>query len=661
MITKYTFGKPIETNAVILNITNTDNTEKDLPYFEFNKCSGFYYKMGEKDIVYGLGQQSRGINKRGWKYVSNNLDNPHHQEDTTSLYGAHNFIIVSGEELFGVFFDYAGKIEFDIGFKKRSELTITADDYNMIVYVIDGESEIDIVRQFRKLIGRSYAAPKWAFGYGQSRWGYKTADDIRCVAKNYRNNNIPIDMIYLDIDYMERYKDFTIDKEAFPDFSGFVCEMKDLGIRLIPIIDAGVKIENGYDVYEEGVQKGYFCKDEDGKDFVAAVWPGRVHFPDVLNSNARKWFGSKYEYLINMGIEGFWNDMNEPAIFYTEKRLESAVEKVIELSKTNMGINEYFELKDAVDSLANHPEDYKLFYHDMDGKKIRHDKVHNLFGYNMTKAAADAFDEICPDKRILMFSRSSSIGMHRYSGMWQGDNRSWWSHLLMNIQMTCNLNMTGFLYTGADLGGFGSDVTEDLLLRWLQFAIFTPLMRNHSAFGTRDQEVYLFDNMESCKNMIQIRYSLIPYLYSEYMKAIISDDMMFKPIAFEFNDYISKTVDDQLLLGNEVMIAPVYKQNANGRYVWLPEEMMLVRMRTFEDIETKILSAGHHYISVELNELVFFIRKGKAIPFANSAFSVDDIDMNSLRLLGYKNAVYDLYDDDGISKDLSNKNIHTMN
>ena len=330
MITKYTFGKPIETNAVILNITNTDNTEKDLPYFEFNKCSGFYYKMGEKDIVYGLGQQSRGINKRGWKYVSNNLDNPHHQEDTTSLYGAHNFIIVSGEELFGVFFDYAGKIEFDIGFKKRSELTITADDYNMIVYVIDGESEIDIVRQFRKLIGRSYAAPKWAFGYGQSRWGYKTADDIRCVAKNYRNNNIPIDMIYLDIDYMERYKDFTIDKEAFPDFSGFVCEMKDLGIRLIPIIDAGVKIENGYDVYEEGVQKGYFCKDEDGKDFVAAVWPGRVHFPDVLNSNARKWFGGKYEYLINMGIEGFWNDMNEPAIFYTEKRLESAVEKVIE-------------------------------------------------------------------------------------------------------------------------------------------------------------------------------------------------------------------------------------------------------------------------------------------------------------------------------------------
>lgn len=659
MITKYTFGKPIETNAVALNIPDTD-TKKKLPYFAFDKCSGFYYKMGESDIVYGLGQQSRGINKRGWKYVSNNLDNPHHQEDTTSLYGAHNFIIVSGEELFGVFFDYAGKIELDIGFKKRSELTITADDYNMVVYVINGESEIDIVRQFRKLIGRSYVAPKWAFGYGQSRWGYKTADDIRSVAENYRNNNIPIDMIYLDIDYMERYKDFTIDKEAFPDFSGFVREIKDLGIRLVPIIDAGVKIENGYDVYEEGVQKGYFCKDEDGKDFVAAVWPGRVHFPDVLNSDARKWFGSKYEYLINMGIEGFWNDMNEPAIFYTEKRLESAIEKVIELSKTNMGINEYFELKDAVDSLANHPEDYKLFYHDMDGEKVCHDKVHNLFGYNMTKAAADAFDEICPDKRILMFSRSSSVGMHRYSGMWQGDNRSWWSHLLMNIQMTCNLNMTGFLYTGADLGGFGSDVTEDLLLRWLQFAIFTPLMRNHSALGTRNQEVYLFDNMESCKNMIQIRYSLIPYLYSEYMKAVISDDMMFRPVAFEFDDDISKTVDDQLLLGNEVMLAPVYKQNATGRYVWLPEEMMLVRMRTFEDIETELLPAGHHYISAELNELVFFIRKGKAIPFANSALSVDGIDMNSLRLLGYKNAVYDLYDDDGISKDLSEKHIRRM-
>ncbi|MDD6278612.1 MAG: glycoside hydrolase family 31 protein [Oscillospiraceae bacterium] len=656
MIKKYTFGNPIETNATVIDISETKGT---LEFFERDNNT-FILRLAENDIVYGLGQQVRGLNKRGWKYASNNLDNPNHEEDTLSLYGTHNFIIISGDSLFGAFFDYAGIITFDIGYTHRNLLTVTPDDDNLDVYIITGENETDIVRQFRNLTGRSYAAPKWAFGYGQSRWGYKNADDVRAVAESYRNNNIPIDSIYLDIDYMERYKDFTVDNDAFPDFSGLTAEMKKQGIRLVPIIDAGVKIEDGYDVYEEGVKQNYFCKDADGNDFVAAVWPGRVHFPDVLNSDARKWFGEKYDFLIKQGIEGFWNDMNEPAIFYTEKRLESSIEKINELAKTNMGINEYFELKDAVNSLANNPDDYKLFYHNIDGKKVRHDKVHNLFGFNMTRAASEAFDKICPNKRILMFSRSSCAGMHRYGGMWQGDNKSWWSHLLMNIQMTCNLNMVGFLYTGADMGGFGCDTTEDLMLRWLQFSLFTPLMRNHSALGTREQEVYRFDNMESCRKMIEIRYALIPYLYSEYMKAVLNDDMMFRPLGFEFHDKFSRNTEDQLLLGNEIMLAPVYTQNAEGRYVWLPEEMMFVRMRSLNDYETEILPSGHHYISAKLDELVFFIRRNKAIPLCSAARCTDEIDMSTLHLFGYENSSYELYDDDGISKNISRENISTI-
>ena len=219
-------------------------------------------------------------------------------------------------------------------------MKITPETMNIIVYIITGESENDIVKQFRQLIGRSYIPPFWAFGYGQSSWGYKTEQDIREVAERYKESGIPLDSIYLDIDYMERYKDFTVDKERFPDLEKLAADMKSEGIRLVPIIDAGVKIEEGYEVYEDGVKNNYFCKNAEGEDFVGAVWPGRVHFPDNLNPETRKWFGNKYAVLTNMGIEGFWNDMNEPAIFYTEDRLSDTLKEIEKLTSGNMGIDE---------------------------------------------------------------------------------------------------------------------------------------------------------------------------------------------------------------------------------------------------------------------------------------------------------------------------------
>ena len=657
MIQRFRFGTPIETCAVVEKLPVEEGM---LPFFDLvysgeadDATSGleFIYTLNDKDIVYGLGEQVRGINKRGWIYKSCNADDPHHQEDTKSLYGSHNFLLVSGEELFGVFFDFAGNITFDVGYTKRDTLWISPEDASLDVYVITGESEKDIVKQFRRLIGRSYIAPKWAFGYGQSRWGYKDAKDIREVAEEYRKRNIPLDSIYMDIDYMERYKDFTIDEEAFPKFEVFCAEMKDVGIHLVPIIDAGVKIEAGYDVYEEGVKNDYFCKDAKGNDFVGAVWPGRVHFPDFMKPETRKWFGEKYAFLLEKGIDGFWNDMNEPAIFYTEERLASVMERISELSKENLDVNSYFEFTGLVAGIGNNVGDYDTFYHDMDGKKFPHSKVHNLYGYNMTKAAGEAFEKLSPKKRILMFSRSSYIGAHRYGGIWQGDNKSWWSHLLMNLQMMPALNMAGFLYTGADVGGFGSDTTEDLMLRWLQLAVFTPLMRNHSSRGTREQELYRFDNCDTCKKMIEIRYGLIPYLYSEYMKAVLSDEMMFRPIAFDFpEDETARGVEDQLLLGDELMIAPVYTQNATGRYVYLPEEMMLVRMRSLTDYETEVLAAGHHYVKAELSELVFFIRKDKVIPVGAAAINTEMLDNTTLTMLGYDTAEYELYEDDGYAK-----------
>lgn len=647
MIQKYVYGHPFPTDAVVKEM---ETAKEPLPFFETDNQGSFTYTLAEDDIVYGLGEQIRGINKRGWQYISWNYDNPNHHEDTRSLYGSHNFIIVCGKVTFGAFFDYPGKMEFDIGYTRRDTMQIKAAKNDLTVYIITGENEKDIVKQFRGIIGRSYIPPLWAFGYGQSRWGYKNEADIREVAAKYKAAGIPLDSIYLDIDYMERYKDFTVDEERFPDLKGLAADMQAEGIHLVPIIDAGVKIEDGYSVYEEGVEKNYFCKNAEGGDFVGAVWPGRVHFPDFLQPEARDWFGKKYAVLTEQGIDGFWNDMNEPAIFYTEDRLADTCAEIEKLTAGNMGIDEYFAFTGMVAGLNGNIGDYDKFYHNVNGQMVKHSEVHNLYGMNMTRSANEALREICPDKRTLFFSRSSYVGAHRYGGIWQGDNKSWWSHILQSMQQLPALNMAGFLFTGSDTGGFGCDTTEDLMLRWLQYSLFTPLFRNHSADGTREQELYRFSNADAAGNMIRIRYSLVPYLYSEFLKAALQDEMMFRPLAFDFaDDADAKQVDDQLLLGNELMIAPIYKQNAKGRYVYLPEEMMLVRMRSDEDYETEILPKGHHYVPAELNELVFFIRNQKAIPFAKAAKNTAETDWNTVRLLGYSGCSYEMYADNGTS------------
>ena len=658
MIYKYVYGNPFDTEAVTSEVPLAEGA---LPFGSVDTEDGFCFTfiMEENDIVYGLGESNRGINKRGYCYVSDCSDDPNHTEDKRSLYAAHNFILISGNRNFGLFFDYPSVITFDIGYTRMDTLQITCGSADLNLYVIEGGSAPDIVKQFRRIIGRSYIPPKFAFGFGQSRWGYKTEKDFLDVAEGYRCRHIPLDMIYMDIDYMDSYKDFTLN-EDFNDFPEFVRKMKENHIQMIPIIDAGVKIEKGYDVYEEGVKNRYFCQREDGSDFVAAVWPGDTHFPDMLNEDARKWFGDKYRFLTDQGIEGFWNDMNEPAIFYSSEGLEEAKELARRFAEEENTVH-VWEMGGKLQSLANSHEDYRRFYHNVNGERIRHDRVHNLFGYYMTRAAGEAFERIDPNRRFLMFSRSSYIGMHRYGGIWTGDNKSWWSHLLLNLKMMPSLNMCGFLYTGADLGGFGADTTRDLLLRFLALGVFTPLMRNHSALGTRQQECYQFENTEDFRHVIGVRYRLIPYLYSEYMKAALNDDMYFRPLAFVYpDDRTARRIEDQLMLGNEIMIAPVYEQNADGRFVYLPEEMKLIKFLPDGTIFEEILAKGIHRIDVALNEIALFIRSGKCIPVADAAECVDSIDYGTIRMYGYEGAEYTLYNDDGIHKDYDNKENYTV-
>lgn len=632
MTYRYVFGKPYDTEAIL---EKPEASNENVRHFEKNGNS-FSYEMDEKDIVWGLGENVRGMNKRGHSYTSWCSDEFEHSEEKHSLYGAHNFLVIDGRNKIGVFVDNPGKVVFDVGSTDFNILKISIDSNDYELYIFEGESVLSIVKEFRSLIGESYIPPRWALGIGQSRWGYGSEEDLLRVQSGYRNNRLPLDMLYLDIDYMDNFKDFTIDEKKYKDFKKTISRLKDDKIRVIPIIDAGVKVEDGYEVYDEGMKNGYFCKDKDGKEFIVGVWPGRSVLPDFLNKDASKWFGDKYKILTDMGIEGFWNDMNEPALFYSEKNKQKVFEQLAEYKNSNVGLYAQFAMKDAVNSMANNLEDYKSFYHETDAGRICHADVHNLYGYKMTESASRFLEKHYGKEKFLLFSRASYIGMHRSSGIWMGDNKSWWSHILLNLKMLPSLNMCGFIYTGADIGGFGSDTTEDLLLRWYALGIFFPLFRNHSCLGCREQEPYQFKSIEKFRGILSLRYRLLPYLYDTLIASIKNNGMYGSPLGFIWeDDEDARRCEDQLLIGDSIMIAPVYEQNATGRHVYLPEEMKMIRFKKTEITEEKIMTAGHGFIHVALDEVCLFIRKNKKLPLAKTAASIEDIDWKDISYVNF--------------------------
>lgn len=672
-VEKHIFGKPFYIDSVInfppYGKTFTDEP-KNFPVGKIDIQDDFKFtcKMNEDDMIFGLGEAMGGINKRGRIYKSWCNDDPHHTEEKESLYGAHNFLVVyspSIQKAFGLYFDYPGMLEIDAGFTKIDELVVHSEKTDIAVYFIADDSASpdsvvkSIVSEFRKMIGQSYIAPFWAMGFMQSRWGYGSEQDLVRVYENHKKHNLPLDAIFLDIDYMDEFKDFTVNKENLPNFAAAVKKMNDKNIHVVPIIDAGIKADDTFDVDVEGVKNDFYCKKADGSLLAAAVWPNLSHFPDFLNSDARRWFGEKYKILLDAGVDGFWNDMNEPALFYSEDGIKEAANKLIELSNKVLSDDNTqdkisWQMSDTIWNVKNAMKDYASFYHTVDEKEagnfavsvkngkatVCHKDVHNLYGFNMTKAASEYFDSIGKKSDILLFSRASFIGAHRYGGVWTGDNNSWWSHILLCLKMLPSLNMCGFLYTGCDLGGFGCNTNRELLLRFLALGVFTPLMRNHSALGTREQECYNFENTEDFAGILNLRYRLIPYLYDQYKKASENNTMYFRPLAFDYpTDKIALRIEDQLMLGEDLMIAPIYEANAKGRFVYLPEEMYCLRSSHNHGSEEgiipqELLKAGTHFVECAPNEVVFFVKKTSRIPLVDAAENTKSLDLNKVTFVG---------------------------
>ena len=652
MIYRYELGKRIITDSVIKEYQYSDLKLLN-HYFDMQLNDDEYIlsrNLNKDDKIYGLGENVKGINKRGCIFKSFNEDDPDITEDRTSLYASHNFLIISScDNVFGVFIDTPSVVSYDLGFTNLDKLVIKSNG-GFDLYIIEESCELVVIKSFREMIGKSYIAPFWAFGVAQSRWGYKTKEDLEEVINGFKEKNIPLDMLFCDIDCLEEFEDFTFNDTFYKDGKidkSFFEGLKKKNIHFIPIVDAAVKVKKGYFLYEELINCKAYCFDLDGKPYIVGVWPGDSLLPDYLSKSGQDVFGEGYKKYLDLGIDGFWNDMNEPALFYGKGQINKFADHLKNINYDKFNEMDFYIIRDKVNQIKNNIEDYKGFYHKYDlaysdNNIINHYDVHNMYGYKMVEAASRYFEKYNKDnnlnKKYLLFSRSSMIGSHRYSGIWTGDNAAYWEHLLLNLKMMPSLNMCGYLYSGADIGGFGHNASEDLLLRWMALGIFTPLFRNHTCNWVRAKDYHLMQRTNIIRNILSIRYALLPYIYSEYIKAVNDNKLLFTPLSFVFrDDERCIDIEDELLFGDSLLIAPVYKQNANGRMVYLPVDSLEIRMKNGKEYETRKLSKGDHYIKVDIEEVVFFLLDGQCLPLTKIN-NIDDI--KNIESLNYNDLVF---------------------
>lgn len=410
-----------------------------------------------KEHIYGLGDKTGFLDKRGYAYEMWNSDIPDtHTDFFPSLYKSVPFFISMRPHFtYGIFLDNTSKSYFDMGKEEAERYYFAADGGDLDYYFIAGETMRDILGAYTGLTGRTALPQKWTLGYHQSRWGYITEDDIMDVAEKMRQCRIPCDSIHFDIDYMDAFKVFTWNRKNYKDPKKTLQKLTEMGYKPVTIIDPGVKKEDGYDVYEEGIKNGYFAFSAENELYVNEVWPGDAVFPSFTNPKVRSWWADKQKFLIDMGVRGVWNDMNEPASF-----------------------------KGPL------PDDVQ--FADEDDTVILHKDAHNIYGHCMAMATKDGWLKY-DGRRPFIITRAAYAGTQRYALVWTGDNQSIWAHLQMAIPQLCNLGLSGFSYAGTDVGGFGADTTKELLARWVQVGCLSPFFRNHSAQGTRKQEPWQFD------------------------------------------------------------------------------------------------------------------------------------------------------------------------
>lgn len=568
-------------------------------------------KMFNDEKFYGLGEKTGHLNKKGYGYEMWNTDDPSpHVESHKALYKSIPFFITLREKAtFGIFFDNTFKTYFDMGKENSDYYYFGADDGNLDYYFIAGPELHKVISRYTDLTGTTPLPQMWTLGHQQSRYSYESKDRLLEIADNFRERNIPCDVLHLDIDYMDSYKVFTWDRNKFPNPKEITKNLIDDGFKVVTIIDPGVKKAKGYSIFEEGLKNNFFATDKDGIPYVNRVWPGDSVFPDFSNISVRNWWSDNQKILLDFGVSGVWNDMNEPASF-------------------NGPLPDDVQFKN-------------------DGRNTDHREVHNVYGHLMAKATFDGIKKYT-GKRPFVITRACYAGSQKYSTAWTGDNQSFWEHLRMAVPMLLNLGMSGIAFAGTDVGGFGFDCTGELLSRWVQVSCFSPLFRNHNTILTRDQEPWAFDEttLNIYRKYVKLRYKLIPYLY-DLMRQCESNGLPpMRPLVLHYTD--DKNVhelNDEFLFGENILVAPILEQGKNFRAVYLPEGNW-VDYWTGETIKGK-----QHIIKIaELDTCPIYIKEGSIVPNYPEQNYIGEKEISDLILDIYTgDGEYTHYQDDGSS------------
>ena len=566
--------------------------------------------LDEADCIYGLGDKTGVLNKREYEYEMWNSDIPApHEDNFKSLYKSVPFMIVLKENaVYGVFFDNHGKSAFNLGKEYEDRIEYRAEDGMMDYYVITGENMAEVIGSYTWLTGRVPLPMRWTLGYHQCRWSYKTEAEVRQLAADFRRYEIPCDAIYFDIDYMDGYRVFTWNKDNFTDPDQLITDLKEQGFQAVTIIDPGVKKDEDYYVYREGIEHDYFAKDVNGDVYIHAVWPGDSAFPDFGRQEVRDWWGEKHQFLLDKGIMGVWNDMNEPASF-------------------------------------NGPLPDDVVFTEED-EITNHKWMHNVYGHNMSKATYQGLRRLS-DKRPFVITRACYSGTQKYATVWTGDNNSLWTHLRMAIPQLCNLGMSGYPFAGTDIGGFGSDTTGELLVRWYQVGCFSTLFRNHSAMGTRRQEPWLFgkEKLDIIRKYVELRYELIPYFYDLFHEHLSTGLPVMRPLVLEYEkDINTHNMNDEFMIGSQLLAAPVVEQGATKRMVYLPAGEWV-------DYWTKEHIAGGQYIirDAPLDTCPIYVKAGTILPKYPVEAYIGTKEQKKLILEVYAgDGEYEHYQDDGL-------------
>jgi len=509
-------------------------------------------RLREDEHVYGLGEKTgrldkRGRNLGGYSYTMWNSDTFAYGDDTDPIYVAVPFFMVlRAGRTHGIFFDNTFRSQFDVGHEKQELLSFGAEGGELNYYFIYGPAPKQVVQRYTELTGRMPLPPLWALGFHQCRYSYYPEAKVRDIAKNFRTREIPADVIWLDIHYLDNYKPFTWDKERFPDPGKLIADLRKDGFRTVTIVDPHPKKEVGYEPYDTGKAGDYFVKNPDGTDYVAPVWPSNAEknpgpsvFPDFTKPAARTWWGGLYKKpYLDLGVAGIWNDMNEPAVF--------------------------------IDPIHTMPPQVR---HDNEGQPTDHREVHNVYGMLMSRATYEGLLRLRPNERPFILSRASFAGGQRYAALWPGDNTSDWNHLRATIPMFGGMGLSGLAFVGSDIGGFADAPTPELFTRWLQLGVFYPFMRVHSAFGTPDQEPWSYGERYEAvnKRAIELRYELLPHIYNVMQQASVTGIPAFRPLLLEYpEDPATYERDDEFLFGSDLLVAPVLREPATEREVYLP-------------------------------------------------------------------------------------------